>query len=851
MWIQDSDLAETVAGMPWVVDGVSDAESIALDNMGGIASHNIELAKTVASLPWFANDLTTLNSYVIDAIDYVTGLGDGEFHEMIGQLIGQPWVTDGLDQEESAFFVALVGAALIDWDGKLHNDLIRTHFTQKKRVSLPLSGDINIWIFQDEPFPPDEDPLSLIEDTLHSAERFLGTPFPTTDIILLIVPSEYNRLSGAFAGEYYGTHMAVLRFALQAIPHETAHYYFNYDHFDPGWLVEGGAEFIQSYLNDQTGFKSISDRRIEVSMAVQYCSDNGIENLRHNEYLGTNCWYTMGENFLLSIFETIGEEATSAALRELYLQSRESVGRLATPATEEAIYNAFLKHTPADKKGALRGLYQTLHGGAFAFDTVPFDDDHGDELSAASDIAVGEAVEGTLDYMFDFDYFKFQAEEGQKYRIAVNHESLGASSITLYTTEELPYLISSYGLNYALWKSRTREASGPQIQWVAPSSDEYYFAVQNFGGKTGDYTLTITPVASIEDDHGDTLATATNISPGETVHGAVDYDFDLDYFRFQAVEGKSYRVEIEIGTLEFYHHHLYTADGVPNDLGIYVGYREESVRVDATTVYKWTPWSSGTFYFAIDGVSGSVGSYAVSIIVDDHGDEPSTASEITLGEAVEGTIDYAHDYDYFKFQTEMDQKYRITVNGHFGIDVHTPDQVYFAPVKSRTWDGSDIQIQWVAPSSHEYYLAVHNHGGKTGDYTYTITITPVSSIADDHGDTIATATNISLGEVVQGTVDGDFDFDYFGFQAVEGRNYRILITGGAPEYFRFHVYTADGVPHDAGYETYLFGAEWQNPENIDWTPSSSGTYYLAIDGADGSVGSYTVTITEVEGGSGD
>ena len=556
----------------------------------------------------------------------------------------------------------------------------------------------------------------------------------------------------------------------------------------------------------------------------------------------------MGENFLLSIFETIGEESTSDALRELYLQSRESGGR---PATEEAIYNAFLKHTPADKKGALRGLYQTLHGGAFAFDTVPFDDDHGDELSAASDIAVGEAVEGTLDYMFDFDYFKFQAEEGQKYRIAVNHESLGASSITLYTTEELPYLISSYGLNYALWKSRTREASGPQMQWVAPSSDEYYFAVQNFGGKTGDYTLTITPVASIEDDHGDTLATATNISPGETVHGASDYDFDLDYFRFQAVEGKSYRVEIEIGTLEFYHHHLYTADGVPNDLGIYVGYREESVRVDATTVYKWTPWSSGTFYLAIDGVSGSVGSYAVTIIVDDHGDEPSTASEITLGEAVEGTIDYAHDYDYFKFQTEMDQKYRITVNGHFGIDIHTPDQVYYAPVKSRTWDGSDIQIQWVAPSSHEYYLAVHNHGGKTGAYTYTLTITPVAPIEDDHGDTIATATNISLGEVVQGTVDGDFDFDYFRFHAVEGRNYRILITGGALEYFRFHVYTADGVPHDAEYETYFSGGDWQTTEDIDWTPSFSGTFYLAVDGADGSVGSYTVTITEVEGGSND
>ena len=209
---------------------------------------------------------------------------------------------------------------------------------------------------------------------------------------------------------------------------------------------------------------------------------------------------------------------------------------------------------------------------------------------------------GELDYMFDFDYFAFQTEKDRKYRITVNHESLGSSSVTLYDPD---------GITRGRWKSRIREASGPQIQWVAPSSDEYYFAVQNFGGKTGGYTLTITPVASIEDDHGDAIATATSISLRQVVHGAVDDDFDYDYFQFQAVEGKSYRVEIDLGTLEYYHRHLYTADGVPHDA--WYEFWDDGVRASFTETGEWTPSSSGTFYLAVDGAWGSVGTYTVTI----------------------------------------------------------------------------------------------------------------------------------------------------------------------------------------------------------------------------------------------
>ena len=41
------------------------------------------------------------------------------------------------------------------------------------------------------------------------------------------------------------------------------------------------------------------------------------------------------------------------------------------------------------------------------------------------------------------------------------------------------------------WRT-ARTPSGPQAFWVAPASGRYYAGVENFGGHSGSYTLTIT-----------------------------------------------------------------------------------------------------------------------------------------------------------------------------------------------------------------------------------------------------------------------------------------------------------------------------------------------------------------------
>ena len=557
-----------------------------------------------------------LNSHILDSLTRLAMTSPTLLH----QLTGQPWFADGLDNQEAAFVTTL--GDTVQASPNLYDDLLRAHFAQSRSVSLPLAGDVRIWAFQNTPFPQGEDLLVIMEDTARLTEEFMGAPFPTTDIILLVVdPGETGY---ALQGQHYGSHMLLMRSLgeVYSIPHETAHYYFS---FQPSWLREGAAQFAEAYLNHRHGAQTLTDRKIAVSRA---CSE--YENIRHltqsveqadNVY--GQCHYPIGEHFLLSVFEMIGEESTASALRELYLFSREGQRpeENGLRATEESIYHAFLNHTPPGLKEQFRDLYRRLHGGPYAYEDVDFADDHGDEAAAATELTVGEAVTGSLDYMFDFDYFRFQAEEGQKYRMSVEHETLRASSVTLYAADGR----TSEAGN---WKSRMRAPSGPQILWAAPSSGEYYFAVQNFGGESGDYVLTVTPIATVADDHGDSAATATGISTDEAAAGAVDSEFDLDYFRFQAEDGQTFRIEVTNGTLASFRIELYLSDGTTpaamdyeDIIGIVARGGVWFDVVDLKNIvwgergasFEWVAPVTGGYYIVVSGVGESVGAYTLAL----------------------------------------------------------------------------------------------------------------------------------------------------------------------------------------------------------------------------------------------
>ena len=396
----DLQLAESTVGLPWFSDDITIGEAGALKALNIISSADLGLAKRILGSPRLADKITMVESRALHALgeiarhdpelalhwgnNAIIGTGHLGLHVLLSifdfvslgadswdRLTKQPWFADGLDDEETAFVTALGRTATNQ--PQVYRDLLQTHFTQASTISLPLAGDVNIWVLQSSPFPADDNALTDIEDTIRIVEQFMAVPLPTTDIILLTGEIVRRGHLGSFM-ELPRDHTGKVR----SVPHETAHYYFGNSFVGPAWFLEGGAQFVEALVNDRTGGESLGDRRIGLREGgYADCIDGlGIENIRHlNHFHGEDlsCEYHMGEYFLLNVYETIGQAALAAALKDLsvtLLRSDSKVlpsGFISDHGWEEEIYYALLKHTAADRQEEFRDLYRRLHGGPYAY----------------------------------------------------------------------------------------------------------------------------------------------------------------------------------------------------------------------------------------------------------------------------------------------------------------------------------------------------------------------------------------------------------------------------------------------------------------------------------------------------
>ncbi len=217
----------------------------------------------------------------------------------------------------------------------------------------------------------------------------------------------------------------------------------------------------------------------------------------------------------------------------------------------------------------------------------------------------------------------------------------------------------------------------------------------------------------------------------------------------------------------------------------------------------------------------------------DEEDSVEEATAVTVGEAVQGALDYADDKDFFVFQAEEGVFYQIDVAlgtlSDSVVELYDADELWLA-YNDDHGDSLASRIIWEAPRSGEYYAAVEGYG--TGSYTLTVT---VSDITDDHADAVEEATAVTVGEAVQGALDHTDDIDVFVFQAEEGVLYRIDVALGTLSDSLVGLYDADEqeLAYNDDHGDSL-------ASRIIWEALRSGEYYVAVEGY--GTGSYTLTI---------
>ncbi len=328
-------------------------------------------------------------------------------------------------------------------------------------------------------------------------------------------------------------------------------------------------------------------------------------------------------------------------------------------------------------------------------------DDH--DTRSFPEITVGADVQGALDYDGDTDIYRFTAQSGQLYQLDVALGTLGDSYLEVRDSNDWTL---EYNDDYAgTYASR--------IFWEAPSSGGYYVVVGGFGA--GSYTLTVA-YSDVVDDHGNDLGSSTGVTVGADVGGTLEYEGDVDVFRFAAEEGQLYQLDLALGTLG--DSHLELRDS--SDWGL--EYNDDYGETYASRIV-WPAPASGDYYLVVGGFG--VGSYTLTVaysdLVDDHGNNAAGATSVMVGADIGGALEYEGDVDVFRFAAEEGQLYQMDVElGTLG-DSYLELQDSGERILEYNDDYGDTlasRIFWEAPASGDYYLVVGGFGA--GSYTLTV-----------------------------------------------------------------------------------------------------------------------------------
>lgn len=329
----DPDVARSLIARRWLNDGVADAEQKAIDRILAIADRNPAAAAQISAMP-FLSTLEPHDAVALRSISRLVYFNPTVFR----QIISHPTLRGGITDPWAPIVATLYGVSQVNpplVDALLDPQRVTV---EQRRISLPLSGDVDLAIIRTAPGARRS--MDLLAHSIRSAENFMGQALPANYIPLLFE----NAVPAYAAGAYFGAHIAILPdydvddgsrdadFTGHIIAHEVAHYYWN---GNADWVDEGAAELLASLSEHARANTPVAITTRPCAYADSIADLENLNPTWASDAFGCN--YSLGERFFFDLYRLIGPDDFRRGFRILYLASQKDDDADAYPGTTVGI----------------------------------------------------------------------------------------------------------------------------------------------------------------------------------------------------------------------------------------------------------------------------------------------------------------------------------------------------------------------------------------------------------------------------------------------------------------------------------------------------------------------------------
>ncbi|NBY00629.1 MAG: hypothetical protein EBQ87_01400, partial [Planctomycetes bacterium] len=404
------------------------------------------------------------------------------------------------------------------------------------------------------------------------------------------------------------------------------------------------------------------------------------------------------------------------------------------------------------------------------------------------------------------------------------------------------------------------------ISISASAGDVYYIQTGAVGSSTGDYKVW----AKLEiDDHSNLIGSGATVMDVEENFaydfGTINSTSDVDVFSFTATSTGTIDIYLSADEGSSLDTYLFAYDSTGQ---ILIDYNNDISSTDKDSTLSIQVVEGKTYYFKVSGARGTTGDYILDIspVADDVGSSIDDATNLPLTvvsgstaantsiASTTGSIETKGDADYYKVSISTAGRYQFKVSKDTAsstgledamLELYSADGELLGKNDDATSISSDSALEINLAEDEIVYLKASGYGDKTGNYVVEVVYVG-AVVADDYGNTTDNASSFVFDDSSSYSLTGAViqvagDLDYFNGVADISGDINITLTPDSALNGTVKAFISrDGViVQVASEKASAAGASI----SLTFAVAASDEFFIQVSGANNTVGSYDLTVT--------